>query len=73
MEWDRIEGNWQHYKALVRDRWAQIAAEDLERIGGQRDQLASHIGRVYGISREAAQLQVESWQAQQQDKGPKRA
>jgi uncharacterized protein YjbJ (UPF0337 family) len=70
MEWDRIEGDWQHYKALVKERWAQIAAQDLDRIGGQRDQLASHIGKVYGISREAAQLQVESWQAQQRDRRP---
>lgn len=66
MDWEAIEANWQHYKALVRERWGRITADELEAIAGRREQLASHIQQIYGISRDAAQMQVESWQGRQQ-------
>ena len=65
VDWDRIAGNWQHYKRSVRLRWNRITDEELDVIGGRRDRLAGHIQELYGISREAAQMQLESWQGVQ--------
>jgi len=73
MEWDRIEANWQHFKVIARVRWERITADELDLIGGRREQLVAQIGEVYRIPASTAQLQVESWQGQQQEPPPERA
>ena len=65
MDWERIAGNWKHYKQSVRSRWGRITEEELDLIGGRRAQLAAHIQELYGISKDAAQMQLESWQGVQ--------
>jgi uncharacterized protein YjbJ (UPF0337 family) len=67
MDWARIQADWQHYSALARLRWARLTAADLDVIAGQRELLAAHIQQVYGISHNAAQMQLESWQGQQRE------
>jgi uncharacterized protein YjbJ (UPF0337 family) len=67
MDWDRIQANWQHFKTLARARWGRISAEQFDLIAGHREQLAAHIHLVYGISRNMAQMQLESWQGQQRE------
>ena len=41
MEWDRIEANWQHFKVIARVRWERITADELDLIGGRREQLVA--------------------------------
>lgn len=67
MDWSRIEGNWAHYKLLAHERWNRITTDELDLIGGRREDLAGHIQEVYGISQGAAQMQVESWQGRLKD------
>ena len=70
MEWDRIKADWDRYKVLARIRWGRISAEELDLIAGRRELLAGQIHDVYGVSGEAAQMQIESWMAQQQEPTP---
>ncbi|HYL88067.1 MAG TPA: hypothetical protein VEU32_04795 [Burkholderiales bacterium] len=65
MEWERIASNWAHFKQSAKQRWARITDAELEAIGGRRGQLAAQICEVYGISENAAQMQLESWQGVQ--------
>ena len=67
MEWHRIEANWAHYKVLAGQRWARITPEELDGIAGHRERLASRIHEIYGISRDVAQMQLESWQGMLKD------
>ena len=67
MDWTRIQADWQHYKSLVRQRWMKLSAADLDLIAGRRELLAAHIQQTYGISMNAAQMQLESWQGQQRE------
>lgn len=67
MDWARIQAGWQHYKALAHLRWVKISAADLDLIAGRRELLAAHIQQTYGISLNAAQMQLESWQGQQRE------
>jgi hypothetical protein len=62
MEWERIQADWQGFKALVRARWARISEEQLDVIGGRREHLVRQVHALYGISLGMAQMQVESWQ-----------
>ena len=54
MDWARIQADWQHYKALARQRWMKLSAADLDLIAGRRELLAAHIQQTYGISKNAA-------------------
>ena len=67
MDWSLIEADWQHYRELAGQRWARISSPDLDVIAGRRDLLAAHIQQTYGISKNAAQMQLESWQARQRE------
>ena len=67
MDWARIEAKWEHYKRFAGQRWARLSAGDLDIIAGRRELLAAHIQQIYGISKDAAQMQLESWQGQQRE------
>jgi len=70
MDWERICSNWPHYKRLAQARWAKLTEQELDRIAGQRDALVAHISALYGISRDMAQMQLESWQGRLGEVGP---
>jgi hypothetical protein len=62
MDWERISNNWQHYKRYAQVRWAKLSDQDLELIAGSRETLVMQLSALYGISADAAQMQLESWQ-----------
>lgn len=66
MDWEAIRGNWQHFKVLARVRWPRISADEFDLIDGRLEVLAGQIEQLYGVSRNAAQMQIESWRGQQQ-------
>lgn len=65
MEWNRIEGNWKQYLGNARQQWGRITEDELDIIAGNRDTLAGQIREVYGITKEEAEKQVETWRGQQ--------
>ena len=69
MDWALIQADWNHFKRLVGQRWTRLLAADLDIIAGRRELLAAQIQLTYGISKAAAQMQLESWQGQQREPG----
>ena len=61
MNWDQVEGKWKQMKGSLRSRWGKLTDDDLQAIGGQKDQLVGRIEERYGIKKEEAQQQVEDW------------
>jgi uncharacterized protein YjbJ (UPF0337 family) len=61
MNWDRIEGNWKQVKGKVREKWADISDNDLEKINGRRDQLEGVLQERYGLSKDVAQKNIDDW------------
>jgi uncharacterized protein YjbJ (UPF0337 family) len=61
MNWDRIEGNWKQFKGKVHAQWGKLTDDDLEVIDGRREELAGRIQEVYGISKDEAERQIESF------------
>jgi hypothetical protein len=41
MHWNRLEGNWKQFKDNVKERWGKLTFDDLNVIGGRREQQAS--------------------------------
>lgn len=62
MNRDRIEGQWRQLKGRVRERWGKLTDDDLDRIGGKRDQLVGTLQNMYGIAREEVERQVKEFE-----------
>ncbi len=67
MNWDRIEGNWKQFKGTVKQQWGKLTDDQLEVIGGKRDQLAGRIQETYGISKDETDRQLAEWLSRQKE------
>lgn len=63
MNSDQMKGKWKQMKGSVKERWGKLTDDDIDVIDGQHDQLIGKIQERYGIAREAAQKQVDEWNA----------
>ncbi|MEO8485702.1 MAG: CsbD family protein [Betaproteobacteria bacterium] len=61
MNWDRVEGNWKQFKGKVKEQWGRLTDDDLDIIGGKKDQLAGKIQESYGVSKDEATTQIDRW------------
>ena len=61
MNWDEIEGKWKQVKGSVKEKWGHLTDGDLDVIAGKRDQLIGTIQERYGVTKEEAGKQVDSW------------
>jgi len=61
MNSDRIEGNWKQLKGKVIEQWGKLTNDDVDKISGKHDQLVGLIQERYGIARDEAKKQVDSW------------
>ncbi len=59
MNWDRIEGNWKQFKGQVKQQWGKLTDDDIDVIGGKREQLVGKIQEQYGIGKDEAERQVD--------------
>jgi uncharacterized protein YjbJ (UPF0337 family) len=61
MNWNQIEGKWKQTKGAIKQKWGKLTDDDLDVIDGKRDVLVGKIQERYGITREEAQKQLDSW------------
>jgi uncharacterized protein YjbJ (UPF0337 family) len=61
MNWDRVEGNWKQLTGKVKEKWGKLTEDDIAVINGKQDQLVGRIQERYGIAKDEAQRQVDSW------------
>lgn len=61
MNWDRIEGNWKQLTGKAKVQWGKLTDDDLDVIGGKRDQLAGKLQERYGIAKDDAEKQIDTW------------
>jgi uncharacterized protein YjbJ (UPF0337 family) len=67
MNWDRVEGNWKQFKGTVKQQWGKLTDDQLDVVGGKRDQLAGKIQETYGISKDETDKQLTAWLGRQKD------
>ncbi len=63
MNSDQLKGKWKQVKGSAKERWGKLTDDDIDVIDGQHDQLIGKIQERYGVAREAAQKQVDEWNA----------
>lgn len=61
MNSDQLEGKWKQVKGEVREKWGQLTDDDIHVIAGRRDQLIGRIQERYGIAKEAATHEVDTF------------
>lgn len=67
VNWDAVEGNWKQVKGKVKERWGKLTDDYLDEIGGRRDQLVGKIQEAYGVTREDAEAQVDTFMENNRD------
>lgn len=63
MNWDQIEGNWKQWKGSIRQQWGKLTDDDLDIAHGSRERITGKLQERYGIAREEAQKQIDSFLA----------
>jgi uncharacterized protein YjbJ (UPF0337 family) len=71
MNWDIIEGNWKQYKGKVKAQWGKLTDDHLDVIAGRRTELAGKIQEAYGVSKDDAEKQISSFEADFKDESAK--
>ena len=61
MNWDRVEGNWKEFKGKFQQKWGKLTNDDLDVIEGKRTQLSGRLQQRYGVARDEAERQIETW------------
>ena len=62
MNSDTLKGQWTQLKGSVREKWGKLTNDDLEQIEGRSEKLIGRIQQRYGIARDEAERQVNSWE-----------
>ena len=63
MNWDTIKGNWKQMSGKVKEEWGDLTDDEITEAEGDRDQLVGKIQAKYGIAKEEAEQQVDSFAA----------
>ena len=61
LNWDEVSGRWKQFTGKARQRWGKLTDDDLAVATGRREELIGKIQERYGISKEEANNQVDSW------------
>lgn len=61
MNEDTLKGQWTQLKGTVREQWGKLTNDDVDQIQGKAEQLIGKIQERYGVARDEAQRQVDSW------------
>ncbi|MDD7971362.1 CsbD family protein [Roseinatronobacter alkalisoli] len=61
MNWDILEGKWKQFTGSAKENWGKLTNDDLDQAAGKRDKLVGKIQEKYGIAKDEAEKQVDSW------------
>lgn len=61
MNWDQIKGNWTQLKGKLKEKWGKLTDDDLTLIEGKRDQLVGIIQERYGVKKELAEKELDTF------------
>ena len=61
MNWEQVEGKWDQFRGRVKEKWGKLTDDDLTMIEGQRENLAGRLKERYGLEKEAAEKEIDTW------------
>jgi uncharacterized protein YjbJ (UPF0337 family) len=61
MNWDQVEGKWKQVKGSAKMQFAKLTDNDIDHIGGKRENLIGKLQERYGYAKEEAQRKADEW------------
>ncbi len=61
MNEDVFGGLWKQLKGQVRQQWGKLTDDDMETMGGSKDEVIGRIQERYGWERERAEMEVNDF------------
>jgi uncharacterized protein YjbJ (UPF0337 family) len=62
MDWERISGNWPHWRNRIQERWGRLTSQQLDGVCGLRERLVARLEDAYELSRQDAERQLRNWE-----------
>jgi uncharacterized protein YjbJ (UPF0337 family) len=60
-QWEQIAGKWKQFGGEVKKNWGKLTDDELMQINGDRDILAGKLQEKYGLAKEDANKQIDTW------------
>ena len=60
---DILAGNWKQFHGKMLEQWGKLTKDDLDVAAGRRDQIVGKLQERYGIAKDEAERQVQSFEA----------
>lgn len=57
-----LEGKWKELKGRVRQTWAKLTDDDVERVNGNFEELSGRLQKSYGYTKDQANAEIEKFQ-----------
>jgi uncharacterized protein YjbJ (UPF0337 family) len=61
---DIFKGQWLQLKGQIKEKWGKLTDDDIDQIGGQKDQLLGRIQERYGFAKDEASREVDEFFSQ---------
>jgi len=61
MNWNEVEGKWNQMKGAVRTKFGKLTDNDVQIIAGKKDEFLGKLQERYGITREQAEKDLNTW------------
>ena len=61
MNEDTFKGQWMQLKGKIREQWGKLTDDDVDQIQGRSEQLIGKLQNRYGIARDEAERQFDTW------------
>ena len=61
MNWDQIQGNFKQLGARIKQKWAKLTDDDLQLIGGKKDELLGRLQSRYGWEKDQAERELDGF------------
>jgi len=63
MDANILKGKWLQLKGSVREKWGELTDDDVDKVGGNAEQLVGLIQQRYGYAKQRAEDEVDSFLA----------
>ena len=61
MNEDILQGKWTQLKCKVKEQWGELTDDEIDQLDGKKDQLVGRVQERYGIARDQAERDVDTW------------
>lgn len=65
MNWDVIKGNWKQMTGAIKSQWGELTDDEIDQLDGERERLAGLIQERYGMAKDQAEEEIDSFIAKQ--------